>query len=182
MITYNKRKNSDKRYMQYLDIAVITLIICLFVALNIKISEVASNGYDMFTDASPSIIDVSGEWVGTMTEDYGADVRYDYRIVFDQSQTELQGFTFQEATNYTTDIYAESDIAGLISDTEIFFYEEATLVLDNLSLDNWCRIAVTLNYQVIDGQETLIGTWVGAEDRTGCNTIEGRVVLTRETD
>jgi|GEM_PF-1901009 len=184
MITHKKRKNSDKWYFPYLNILVLVIIIGTFAAMNLKVAEsdmMMSQDTPIIVDAQVQDVDVSGEWIGTMTEDYGSEVRYDYRIVLTQTNDELDGISYQEATNYSVDIYAESDLDGDVDGTDIYFYEEATLVLDNLTLDRWCRIEVRLNYQVIDGQETLIGTWDSAEeDRAGCTTIDGRVVLTRQ--
>ncbi|MGB7338972.1 MAG: hypothetical protein WBC91_08785 [Phototrophicaceae bacterium] len=181
MITYEKRKNSNNWYLPYLNLGVAILIMGVFFAMNVKVSDNLAVQQDELLTSASQTVDVSGEWVGTMTEDYSDAVRYDYRVVFDQYQEDLLGFSFQESTNYTVDIYAESAISGDIDGDEIYFFEESTLVLDNLSLDYWCRIEVRLNYQVIAGQETLIGTWDSAEeDRVGCDTITGRVILTRQ--
>jgi hypothetical protein len=184
MITYNKRKNSDKWYLPYLNVLILVIIIGTFAAINLKVSDssdVVSQEADVPVQAIVADVDVSGEWVGMMTEDYSSEVRYDYRVVFDQYNDELGGFTFQESTNYAIEIYAESSLIGNVDGNDIYFYEASTDVLENLSLDRWCRIEVRLNYQVIDGQETLIGTWDSAEEeRPGCTTIDGRVVLTRQ--
>ncbi|MGJ3239759.1 MAG: hypothetical protein ACFE0Q_13695 [Anaerolineae bacterium] len=182
MITYKKRKNSDKWYLPYLNILVLVLIMGVFATLNVKVSDdVTPVVEDTSVSEALPPVDISGEWVGTITEDYNTEVRYDYRVIFDQYQSEIVGFSFQESLNYTVDIYAESGIVGEVDGYSVYFYEEATHVLDNISMDNWCRIEVRLNYQVIDGQETLIGTWDSAEEeRTGCITIDGRILLTRQ--
>ena len=181
MITYDKRKNSNRWYLSYLNIIVPVLIISAFALMSLKVTNdvpLQDNSY-----ALPADVDVSGEWLGMMTEDYSEEVRYDYRIVLDQSGNIIKGISYQEATNYDIEIYAESSLSGDVDGDDIYFYEASTDVLDNLSLDHWCRIEVRLNYQVVDGQETLIGTWDSAEEeRPGCITIDGRVVLTRQSD
>lgn len=181
MITYKKRKNASNWFLPYLNLVIAILIMGAFVIMNVKVSDNLEIQQDNLVAESSDPVDVSGEWVGTMTEDYNDDVRYDYRVIFDQYQDEIVGFTFQDSTNYVIDIYAESAISGTVDADDIYFFEETTLVLDNLSLNQWCRIEVRLNYQVIEGQETLIGTWDSAEEeRVGCDTITGRVVLTRQ--
>lgn len=185
MITYKKRKNSDKWFFPYLNIVVLVIIIGAFATLNLKVSETSDLVVQDAQVPTLSIqdVDVSGEWVGMMTEDYDNDVRYDYRIVLNQSGDVISGTSYQESTNYDVTIYAESSLSGDVDGDEIYFYEQSTDVLANLSLSNWCRIEVRLSHEVIDGQETLIGTWDSAEDeRAGCITIDGRVLLTRQTD
>lgn len=184
MITYKKRKNSDRWFSPYLNVLVLFIIIGTFAALNLKVSETSELVVEGAQVPSVSItedVDVSGEWVGMMTEDYDSNVRYDYRIVLSQRGDEISGTSYHESTNYDVTIYAESSLSGDVEGDEIYFYEQSTDVLANLSFSNWCRIEVRLDYEVIDGQETLIGTWDSAEDeRAGCSTIDGRVLLTRQ--
>lgn len=186
MITYKKRKNSEKWLSPYLNVLVLFIIIGTFAALNLKVTE---NSELVVEDAQvPSVtitedVNISGEWVGMMTEDYNNNTRYDYRVVLSQSGDDISGISYQESTNYDVTIYAESSLSGDVDGDEIYFYEASTDVLANLSISNWCRIEVRLTYEVIDGQETLIGTWDSAEEeRAGCITIDGRVLLTRQSD
>ena len=182
MITYNKRKNSDKWYLSYLNVIIPVIIIGAFALMSLKVADDMPLQEDS-SYALPGDVDVSGEWVGMMTEDYSGEIRYDYRLTLDQNGNILSGISYQESTNFDIEIYAESSLSGDVDGNDIYFYETSTDVLDNLSLDHWCRIEVRLNYQVVEGQETLIGTWDSAEEeRPGCITIDGRVVLTRQSD
>ena len=181
MFAHHKRKNSDKWYFPYLNIFLPVIIIGAFMLMSLKVADDMPLQEDI--NALPGDVDVSGEWVGMMTEDYSEEVRYDYRLLLDQSGDAIKGISYQESTNYAIDIYAESSLIGDVEGDDIYFYESSTDVLENLSLDRWCRIEVRLNYEVVDGQETLIGTWDSAEEeRPGCITIDGRVVLTRQSD
>lgn len=187
MIRHEKRKNSDKTHFPYVNFLIVTLIIGAFAAFNFGQSAESSEVINEAQISSYAFesVDVSGEWVGTMTEDYDSEVRYDYRIVLSQDNDNLSGTAYQESTNMVNDIeiYSESTLVGDVSNDVIYFYEASTDVLENVSLDRWCRIEVSLNYEVIDGQETLIGTWDGVQDnRLGCDTIDGRVLLTRQPE
>lgn len=186
MITYKKRKNSDKWLSPYLNVVLLFLMIGAFAsfsASNSETSNFASDDAQVSSYAISEDVDISGEWVGMMTEDYNTDVRYDYRIVIEQDNSNIQGITYQESVNYDIEIYAESSVSGDVDGNDIYFYEESTDVLENLSISSWCRIEVRLSYEVIDGQETLIGTWDSAEEeRAGCITIDGRVLLTRQAE
>lgn len=182
MITHKKRKNSDRFYFPHLPLFILFILIGAFMTMNVKVADTnepvqtIQNSY-----ALPDDVDVSGEWIGFMTEDYASDVRYDYRLVLEQDGDSITGISYQESTNYSIEIYAESSLLGDVDGDELYFYEASTDVLDNLSLDRWCRIEVRLEYEVVDGQETLIGTWDSAEEeRPGCITIEGRAILTRQ--
>ena len=186
MITYKKRKNSDKWLSPYINLALLFLIIgafAIFSTDNTEHSDFMSEDAQVPSYAISEDVNISGEWVGMMTEDYNEAVRYDYRIVIEQDNSDIQGISYQESTNYDIEIYAESSLSGDVDGNDIYFYEQSTDVLENLSISSWCRIEVRLSYEIIDGQETLIGTWDSAEeDRAGCVTIDGRVLLTRQTE
>lgn len=184
MITHKKRKKSDKFYFPFLAILIIFLFIGAFATTSVTVSDDSDVTQAIQSSyALPGDVDVSGEWVGMMTEDYNTEVRYDYRLVLEQNGDAITGISYQESTNRNIEIYAESSLLGDVEGDELYFYEASTDVLDNLSLDRWCRIEVRLDYEVVDGQETLIGTWDSAEEeRPGCITIDGRVILTRQSD
>lgn len=177
---FEKRKNSDKRSGISWGFALILLLGGLFVGMNI--------GNSVEQDVSPVVsdaiidVDISGEWIGTTTEDYGYEARYDYRVVINQTGNKISGMSYLDMAD-EPEIYSESPISGTIDGTGVFYTETSTLVLDNLSLDNWCLADTSVTYQVIDGQETLIGTWeVASHEREECAGIEGRVILTRNND
>jgi hypothetical protein len=182
MIIYSKRKNSLKPFFPYVNLALVLILIGAFVALNQPGSSEAPIVQEPLIQVVETV-DVSGEWVGTMTEDYGAEVRYDYRIVLDQTGTSIRGTAFQDSSNFDTEIYSESSLIGSMNGTSLYFYEARVDALDGVALDRWCRIEVRVDYEVVNGLETLVGTWDSAEEeRSGCTTVDGRVVLTRESD
>ncbi|MEL6308301.1 MAG: hypothetical protein AAFR81_03880 [Chloroflexota bacterium] len=186
MIIHKKRKTSHLPKLPYLRLLFLFLIISAFTALTLKVStsdtELTSDALDSQA-LVPEDVDVSGEWVGTMTEDYSGETRYDYRLVLTQDGTVVDGIGYQESTNRATETYAESILSGDVTADDLYYYETATNVLEGLSLNRWCRIEVSLNYQVIEGQETLIGTWgVAPDERELCDGIDGRVLLTRQED
>ena len=63
------------------------------------------------------------------------------------------------------------------------FEEVTTLVLENTTMDRWCLTETTVTYQILNGQETLVGTWELADwEREECGEITGRVILTRQPE
>jgi hypothetical protein len=182
MIIY-KPKNTAKKHFPYVNLLLMLILLGGFAALAMY-SETA----EMPTmDAQPPVVtlseplNLSGEWVGMMTEDYGVDRRYDYRIVFTQNGNSVSGMMYQDATNVEPEIYAESTLIGSVEGDTFYFYEARVMVLENVTIDRWCRIEATLEYEKVDGMDTLVGTWDSVEDdRSGCTTIDGRVILTRQ--
>ena len=180
MIIYSKRKNSLKPFFPYMNLALVLILIGAFVVFNQPGTSEAPIVQESLVQVVETV-DLSGEWVGTMTEDYGAEVRYDYRIVINQSGTSIRGTAFQDSSNFETEIYSESSLIGSMNGTSLYFYEARVDVLDGVTLDRWCRIEVRVDYELVNGLETLVGTWDSAEEeRSGCITVDGRVVLTRE--
>ncbi|MDQ7026278.1 MAG: hypothetical protein Q9P01_02170 [Anaerolineae bacterium] len=128
-------------------------------------------------------VDVNGEWIGLITEDYDAEIRYEYRLTFNQSEDgSITGNMHIQSTNRSEDIIADSIVSGSISNDDLTFSETRVTYLDGVSPSNWCRISVSLDYEVINGQETLTGDWAGIETPGvgSCAGTEGRVILTRE--
>ena len=185
MIIYNKRKTSDaKPFFPYANLAIILLLIGAFVAWNMQGSDSTPTIQEAQVPAAiVETVNLSGEWIGTMTEDYNTEVRYDYRIVLQQNDTSIQGIAYQESSNYEPEIYSESSVLGNANGTSLYFYESRVNVLENISLDSWCLIEVNLNYEIVNGLEMLVGTWDSGEyARAGCETVTGRVVLTRQAE
>ena len=91
MITHKKRKNSDKFYFPHLIAFILFLSIGTFMTMNINVADTNDDTQDSY--ALPEDVDVSGEWIGFMTEDYGAEVRYDYRLVLQQSNDSIKGIS-----------------------------------------------------------------------------------------
>jgi hypothetical protein len=128
-------------------------------------------------------MDIAGEWLGIITEDYDAEIRYEYRLVFTQAEDgTLTGQMRVQSTNRTEDILAYSNVAGIVDHDEVAFHETRVTYLDGVSNYNWCMIEVNLDYEVVNGQETMTGSWVGIDTPgvVSCAGIDGRVILTRE--
>ena len=127
-------------------------------------------------------VDISGEWIGTTTEDYGDEARYDYRVVFEQSGDQIKGILYL-TRNHNRAIYTETRFNGTVDGDSVFYASEEILVLENASLNDLCLVETTVSYDVVDGQEMLIGTWVGQSgQQVGCDTITGHVLLTRQAE
>lgn len=186
MIVHKKRKSSHLPTLPYFRVFFLLLIISVFTVFTLKVSTSDTPLTADEAESSALIVedvDLSGEWVGMMTEDYNDDTRYDYRIVLKQDGTVVDGIGYQESTNRATETYAEATLSGDVVGDDLTYYETETNLLEGLSLSRWCRIEVTLNYQVIEGQETLVGTWgVAPDERAICEGIDGRVLLTRQED
>ena len=174
-----KRKNSDKRAGISLFLASVLVLAGLFAGFNLagsSDSEVAIEEFQLRN------IDLSGEWIGTTTQDYAEDSHYDYRITIEQDGSQIVGMSFLDMIE-DYEIYAEERIEGYIAGEELIYSEVETLLLENATLDHWCLTETTLTYQVVNGLETLVGNWeyVLGEDED-CEGITGRVILTRQPE
>jgi hypothetical protein len=185
MITY-KPKNTAKKYFSSLKLLLILVLIGGFATLAMYSGQSADIPTidaepPVFTMAEP--LNLSGEWVGTGTEDYGIESRYDIRLNLVQEGGEIYGIQYMVTSNNEPEINASSRISGTF-DGEIFYYVEGEVLnLDNISPDYWCLASVTLSYETIGGQDTLVGTWGSSEpERAECQGINGRVILTRQPD
>lgn len=182
MIIYSKRKNSFKPFLPYVNLALVLIFIGAFVAYN-NLPVQQEDTVQMAQIVPVETVDVSGEWIGTITEDYGSEIRYDYRLTLSQNGSSIRGTGFYDSSNYEIEIYSESALVGSMTGDDLYFYEAQVTVLDGVSLDQWCRIEVRVNYEVVNGLETLVGTWDSAEEnRAGCTTVSGRVMLTRQAE
>lgn len=177
---FEKRKNSDKRSGFSLGLALLLLLGGLFAGMNIG-TVTTDDEASVTVNQSLEVIDLSGEWIGTTTQDYAGDSRYDYRISIVQNGSQIVGMSYLDMIN-DDEVYAEERIEGYVSGDALIYSEVETLLLENTSLDNWCLTETTLSYQALNGQETLVGSWeyVGEEDR--CEGISGRVILTRQSN
>jgi hypothetical protein len=183
MIIYSKRKNSLKPFFPYVNLALVIILIGAFVAFSSMPAQEQAPVFEQAQIVQTTTIDVSGEWIGTVTEDYGVENRYDYRVTLTQTGSSLRGTDYQDNSNDSIDVYAEQALIGSVNGTSIYFYEAQITVLEGVGVESWCRIEVRVDYEVVNGLETLIGTWDSAEeDRAGCTTISGRVMLTRQPE
>lgn len=183
---FEKRKNSEKKSGLSLGLALLLLLGGIFAGVQFG-KHMVEEPVESFKPPTASFslddmdtnINLTGEWIGTATEDYGNENRYDYRLVIEQEGNEITGMSYLDMVD--SDIYSESPIAGTLNGNVFFYTEVSTTVLENLSLDNWCLSDTTLTYQVMNGQETLVGNWELAEhERPECAGITGRVILTRQ--
>lgn len=181
---FEKRKNSDKRTGLSFGLAVLLLLSGLFAGMQLS----SSQSIEVEEAVKPPIadlqitetVDLSGEWIGTTTQDYDDNERYDYRIVIEQDGTYISGMSYLDMIE--SEVYAEERIEGHISNNIAVYSEVETLVLDNTSRDSWCLTESTLTYQILNGQETLVGEWAYVGDDENCMGISGRVILTRQPD
>jgi hypothetical protein len=147
-----------------------------------------ASGNDAPSDDAPILveeardIDVSGEWVGTTTQDYNDNLRYEYRVVLEQEGHVITGISYFDML-HERDVHSEERIEGFVDGNVVFLQEQENLVLVNAELDNWCLTEVTLTYQVVNGQEMLVGDWtVASWERELCDGIAGRTILTRQPE
>jgi hypothetical protein len=128
-------------------------------------------------------VNVTGEWLGIITEDYDAETRYEYRLTFEQNASgAVTGYMHVQSTNRGEEIIADSMVSGSINADILTFSETRVTYLDGVPASNWCRVSVSLDHEVINGQETMTGSWTGIETPGvgSCAGITGRVILTRE--
>lgn len=181
---FEKRKNSDKRTGLSFGLAVLLLLSGLFAGMQLNSSqsvEVAEAVKPPIADLQiTETVDLSGEWIGTTTQDYDDNERYDYRIVIEQDGTYISGMSYLDMIE--SEVYAEERIEGHISNNIAVYSEVETLILDNTSRDSWCLTESTLTYQILNGQETLVGEWAYVGDDENCMGISGRVILTRQPE
>jgi len=128
-------------------------------------------------------VNVTGQWLGIITEDYDAQIRYEYRLTFNQLEDgTIAGQMHLQSTNRNDEIDADSIVNGAVRGDAVSFHEVRVTFLDGVPSYNWCMISVTLDHEVINGQETMTGTWTGIETPGvgSCEGIDGRIILTRE--
>lgn len=183
MITTEKRKNSDIAPSFSLGFAIVLLLGGILMGMTLNHAGVVSNStaesLALEAQATLTDIDLSGEWIGTTTEDYNNNARYDYRIVITQDGNTITGMSYLDMTD--SEVYSESPISGTLEGNVFTYTETSTTVLENHPLDAWCLADTTVTYQVLNGQEMLVGTWDESDtERAECAGIEGRVILTRQ--
>jgi len=180
---FEKRKNSDKRAGLSFGLAVLLLLAGLFAGMNlgdlnpVQDADIAESALIVADD-----IDLSGEWIGTITEDYGVEARYDFRLELEQRNDAITGMSFLDMAQ-EPEIYSESPVAGTLAGDVFTFSQVSTTVLENTTMDNWCLADMTVSYQLLDGQETLVGSWeLAHHEREACGDITGRIILTRQPE
>jgi hypothetical protein len=184
---FEKRKNSETRTGLSFGLALLLLLGGIFAGLNLgnfaqSEPEEAMKPPQVDFAIGDLDIDLSGEWIGTITEDYGIESRYDFRLKLDQDGDVVTGMSYLDMAD-EPEIYSESPIEGIIQGDQFTFSQVSTTVLENVSMDYWCLADLTVTYQILNGQETLVGTWDLADhERLECGDISGRVILTRQPE
>lgn len=139
---------------------------------------------DMTLDTAAAVEDVqlTGEWLGIVTEDYNNHIRYEYRLQLVQSGNAVRGTMYVASTNAPVEISAVSTISGTV-DGDVFTYREISVdELYNIPADHWCRITATLELDNSTAMDTLAGGWNGIETPgvSGCLPTQGRITLMRQ--
>lgn len=130
-----------------------------------------------------STVDISGEWIGTTTEDYGMEARYDYRVVFEHDGDSLTGILYLTMSNHEPAIYSETRLSGRVQGENIFYWAEEILVLENAQPEQMCLAQTTVTFERVDNQDILVGTWEGQPNQqSGCDVISGHTMLTRQPE
>lgn len=176
-MSYYKRKNDEVGISVNRALLAVLMLVVLFGGFMAR-DTIRSVVFDYQDN-----VDVSGEWLGLITEDYDADTHYEYRLTFNQSEDgSITGYMHVQSTNRGEDIIADSMISGSIRNDILTFSESRVTYLEGVPASRWCRIEVSLDYEVINGLETMTGDWTGIETPGvgSCAGIDGRVILTRE--
>lgn len=183
MTTIHTKKNKVKIDGKYLRIFGIVAILgaIVFVGLS-RIGQPAPVEAVLNADIDTSVVDVTGEWLGIVTEDYNNNIRYEYRLQLVQSGNDVRGTMYVTSTNAPVDIYAASTIVGEVNGNDLTYYEVNVDELYNISRDHWCKISADVNFEDVDGMDTLTGGWNGIETEgvSGCLPTEGRITLMRQ--
>lgn len=138
-----------------------------------------------YSNAPEADVNVAGNWLGVITEDYGMEVRYEFRLDLRQSGDAISGTMWVTSTNAPYDtIEAQSSIRGTVQGDTVAFHETGVTTLEGISADFWCQLAATLDHEQGDSQrDTLTGSWSGIETQgvDGCVGTHGRVTLMRDS-
>jgi len=185
MTTIYKKKHSSKLNSPVVRLGALVLIIGAMV-LGVLYQQGQSSEPQADINTAAQVLDenanVTGEWLGIVTEDYNNRIRYEYRLVLEQRGSRVTGTMFIESTNAPSEISAVSSIVGTINGDEISYHETHVSELNNISADHWCFINASLEYENVDGMDTLAGTWHGIETPgvNGCLPTQGRITLMRQ--
>lgn len=174
MIYYtNKKKNSDRALWQRIGMRVGLLAVLVAAFFVLQSNSVL---------APEPMAQVSGDWVGVLTEDYDANVRYDFRLRVIQEDHHLAGELNFSSSNSSQRIMARSAVTGTVDGDLVTLREIDLIELHGISATSWCWIEITLDYDDLATQDTLVGTWHGIETPgvERCLPTQGRVVLSRQ--
>lgn len=163
------------------------ILLCAGVITGLKFAPVDTNDVDYqaynIEAEITSNLDINGEWIGTLTEDYGLEARYDYRIIFDQDGDDISATMYLTMTNHEPAIYTETVVSGSVTGSTVFYAADEIRVIENAHRDQLCLAQTTLEFETVDGLDMLVGTWEGQSgQQQGCDTISGHVILTRQAE
>lgn len=183
MTTIHTKKNKIKLNDKYLRLFGIVAILgaIVFVGLS-RIGQPAPAELNLDANIDATAVNVTGEWLGIVTEDYNNNIRYEYRLQLVQSGDDVRGTMYVSSTNAPVNIYAVSTIVGEVNGDELTYTEVSVDQLYNISRDHWCKISANVNFEDVDGMETLAGGWNGIETQgvSGCLPTQGRITLMRQ--
>lgn len=182
MTTIHTKKNKVKVNGKYLRLFGIIAILgtIVFVGLS-RIGQPATADVNLDANVVEDV-NITGEWLGIVTEDYNNNIRYEYRLQLVQSGDDVRGTMYVVSTNAPVEIAAVSTIVGEIDGDALTYREISIDELYNISSDHWCMISADLNFEAVDGMDTLSGGWNGIETAgvSGCLPTEGRITLMRQ--
>ncbi len=187
MITYEKRKHSNQAMKNFLTTVLVFLAIAtvlVFGSQEIAEEPTVVEVANPVEAVSVETVDFTGSWLGIVTEDYGAMNRYEYRLELTQDGNTVVGTAYDASTNREQEIFASSIIEGTVEGDTLVFEEVQLTELSGIPVWNWCLTRVTLNFEDVDGMDTITGTWEGipTEGVGNCQGISGRAVLTLQPE
>lgn len=134
--------------------------------------------------ADETDVDVAGDWLGVITEDYGLEVRYEFRLSLQQRGDDVTGTMTVTSTNAPrTTIFAVSNVRGDVNGDILTLAETRVTSLEGISANYWCKIAIQLDHdENSSDDDTMTGKWNGiaTDGVEGCLGTEGRVTLMQD--
>lgn len=134
--------------------------------------------------ANETAVDVAGDWLGVITEDYGLEMRYEFRLSLEQRGDDVSGTMSVTSTNAPrTTIFAVSSITGDVNGDILTLAETNVTSLQGISANYWCKIAIELDHdENSSDDDTMTGTWKGiaTDGVEGCLGTQGRVTLMQD--
>lgn len=120
--------------------------------------------------------DLSGLWVGKITQDEGGYApNYTFEIFIKQNGNKINGRSYV----FVDQIYASFEISGSIH-SDIYLSLKDSELLDNRVNEGmeWCLKKYQLVFKIKDGQYHLEGFWQGKTSFSTC--IPGKVFLEKK--
>jgi hypothetical protein len=194
MIQYKPKKSFSKSTLKTIGLVFLVGVLALGIFARDQIQTLLYGSPDTAPQAvtiqahttAPDVdVNIDGNWLGVVTEDYGMEVRYEFRLDLQQRGDDFTGTMWVTSTNSPYDVIrAQSTVRGTVQGDTVTFHETRVTTLQGISSNFWCKLAATLDHEEGDSQrETLTGTWSGIETAgvQGCIGTHGRVTLMRDS-